>query len=122
MTDSRSPTVTVTQYGQLRIVAVRGPLPVDAGNLAPQLDDATEGASELILDLGGLRIDADTDTGVLLRAVRSSRRSGAAVAIACDHGGTLRRLASSGFHQVVPIADDVAGAQRLVDRIQRNQP
>ena len=121
MTDGDAQKVTVTQVGDRRYVAVRGTVPPDGSTLAQLLEQATEGAVELILDLGELRTGADADAGVVLDAIRSARRSGAAVAVACDHRATLERLAASGFNQVVPIAIDRSGAQRLVERMRRNQ-
>lgn len=111
--------MTTTQRGELRVVAVRGSVTVEADDLPHVLASAIGGAQDVILDLGGLRIDPDARPEPVLDAIRASQASGAAVVVACNHGGTLRRLAMSGFNQVVPIAEDIVGAQTLVHLIRR---
>lgn len=107
--------ISYTDVGELRKIAITGRLDVDGTNsVASQLVELTQAPKKgVVVDLSSLKFLASIGIRALITAAKAVKARGGKMVLVVDSGSTvMMSIKATGIDQLVPIFDDDSAAEK----------
>lgn len=108
-------TISYTDAGDLRTIAITGRLDVDGTNsVATQLVELAQAPKKgIVVDLSSLKFLASIGIRALIQSAKEVKARGGKMVLVVDTGSTvMMSIKATGIDQFVPVYDDSGDAER----------
>ena len=108
-------TISYTDAGDLRTIAITGRLDVDGTNsVATQLVELAQAPKKgIVVDLSSLKFLASIGIRALIQSAKDVKARGGKMVLVVDTGSTvMMSIKATGIDQFVPVYDDSGDAER----------